>query len=169
MIKKVLFALFWLAVIFWLVIIFNFSAQDGTNSDIQSKGTIENVVIGISKLAVKVGIIKAPLTEIEMNQMVDHINPFIRKVAHATVYFILALLLLLALGTKRDNFAKNAFIAIALCFLYSLSDEFHQTFVAGRSGAITDCLIDTLGSFIACGVYRFGIFLHFSIVNPKIM
>ena len=32
-----------------------------------------------------------------------------------------------------------------LSFLYAVSDEFHQSFVPGRSASIRDVLIDTIG------------------------
>ena len=40
----------------------------------------------------------------------------------------------------------NFRVALIFCLLYAISDEFHQTFVAGRSGQITDVLIDLSGS-----------------------
>lgn len=42
---------------------------------------------------------------------------------------------------------------VLLCFLYSLTDEYHQSFVPGRTSLFTDCLIDTTGSIIACMIY----------------
>ena len=37
-------------------------------------------------------------------------------------------------------------LSILICTLYSISDEFHQLFISGRSGKITDCIYDTFGS-----------------------
>ena len=36
--------------------------------------------------------------------------------------------------------------SILLCIIYACSDEFHQTFIQGRSGEIRDVIIDTLGA-----------------------
>ena len=69
----------------------------------------------------------------------------IRKAAHMTEYFILALLSLRLFGLK---FSWNmlAWISLAFCFLYAASDEFHQTFIYGRVGTPIDVLIDTMGA-----------------------
>lgn len=37
---------------------------------------------------------------------------------------------------------------IIISYLYSLSDEIHQTFIAGRSGRLKDTLIDLIGIII---------------------
>ena len=37
------------------------------------------------------------------------------------------------------------FISFIICFLYASSDEFHQLFVPGRSGQVTDIFIDLIG------------------------
>ena len=44
-------------------------------------------------------------------------------------------------------------LVMLICFLYSLTDEYHQYFVPGRTSLFTDCLIDTTGSIIACVIY----------------
>jgi VanZ family protein len=61
----------------------------------------------------------------------------LRKIAHATEYAILAALLVRAL--RRTGWA------IALAIAYSISDEVHQSFVAGRHGAPLDVAIDSIG------------------------
>jgi VanZ family protein len=66
----------------------------------------------------------------------------LRKIAHATEYAVLAALLVRAL--RRP--AVSALLAVA----YSISDEIHQSFVAGRHAAPVDVLIDAVG--VAVGV-----------------
>jgi VanZ family protein len=51
----------------------------------------------------------------------------------------------------RWNVVTGALIAIA----YAASDEFHQTFVEGRHGAVTDVLIDSAGVLIAVALLRY--------------
>jgi VanZ family protein len=65
----------------------------------------------------------------------------LRKLAHATAFGILALLLLRAVRSPEA--------ALLLTFLYAISDEIHQTFVRGRSGRPLDVLIDTAGAAVA--------------------
>ena len=64
---------------------------------------------------------------------------YLRKAAHMTEYGVLALLWWRALRTRSP--LPGALIAVA----YAITDEFHQTFVAGRHGVATDVLIDTVG------------------------
>ena len=69
-----------------------------------------------------------------------------RKGAHMTEYAFLALLLLRALSIDRGDARKWISSAWVLAAAYSASDEFHQTFVPGRDGSVTDVLIDSAGA-----------------------
>jgi VanZ family protein len=79
----------------------------------------------------------------------------LRKAAHIAEYAILAGLLVRAVslsGVRRPT-AAAATLAIA----YAVSDEWHQTFVEGRSGAPRDVAIDAIGVAIGCvAVTRLG-------------
>ena len=70
----------------------------------------------------------------------------LRKLAHVTEYAILAILLVRA--------CRRPPLALLLGVLYSVSDEFHQTFVRGREGRPRDVLIDTIGLTIGLLVAR---------------
>lgn len=73
---------------------------------------------------------------------------FVKKSAHGIGYGLLALSYLRALPGL--NYKLSWFLAV----LFSLTDEFHQSFVPGRHAAITDVLVfDNLGALIA-------LFLH---------
>jgi VanZ family protein len=74
----------------------------------------------------------------------------VRKLAHVTEYFVFALLL--HRGWRRGSMlapARAPFAAFAVAALYSLTDEGHQTFVAGRAATLVDCGLDSLGAAIA--------------------
>ena len=71
-----------------------------------------------------------------------------RKFIHMTEYGLLFLLWLRALRWRSPLAA--ALIAVA----YSVTDEFHQSFVEGRHGTPVDVLIDSLGIAIAYGLWR---------------
>jgi VanZ family protein len=64
----------------------------------------------------------------------------LRKLAHATEYAILAVLLARATGSYAWAFA--------LTVIYAGSDEFHQTFVRGRHGSPIDVGIDAAGALV---------------------
>ena len=70
----------------------------------------------------------------------------LRKVLHASEYFILTALLYRAFkGSFRLN-ERRIFIYSALfSFLYAVSDEIHQYFIPGRYCSVGDVLIDSIG------------------------
>lgn len=113
-------------------LIFFFSSQNGTASDSNSYfliNLLEKIGINISS---SVGISVA--------------NFIVRKTAHVTEYFIL--FMLLYSGFKK-TYLKNIIIYPAIItILYSISDEFHQLFIKGRSGRIKDVFIDSIGVLI---------------------
>jgi VanZ family protein len=75
---------------------------------------------------------------------------YIRKCAHFTEYFILSLLLLRGIrGENRGTRLAWALLAIALVACYASLDEFHQSFVPGRTAAVGDVMIDTSGGIAA--------------------
>lgn len=66
----------------------------------------------------------------------------VKKTGHFLAYATLALLALRAVwGVKRPYLT-----AIFIVLLYASSDEFHQTFIAGRTGTPVDVLIDMSGA-----------------------
>jgi hypothetical protein len=76
----------------------------------------------------------------------------LRKLAHMTEYALLTALWAWALHPlTRLNLAIAATIAI----LYAISDEYHQTFVTGRSGTVRDVIVDALGVGIAIALLRY--------------
>ncbi len=78
------------------------------------------------------------------------IDTVLRKFAHATEYFVLALLLFRAFRKSWPMpFSRMLILASALSFLYAISDEYHQTFVASRSGNPVDVAVDSTGIFAA--------------------
>ncbi len=85
----------------------------------------------------------------------NRIDFILRKMAHITEYAILTFLAWRAFAggeeTAYSNFRRWSFLIYAIIFsaLYAASDEYHQTFVAGRVGNTADILIDALGIAIA--------------------
>jgi VanZ family protein len=67
---------------------------------------------------------------------------FARKLGHFTGYLVLALAWAWALEALVD---RPRLWAAAISFAYACSDEYHQTFVDGRTGKVLDVGIDTLG------------------------
>lgn len=74
----------------------------------------------------------------------------IRKAGHLTEYAILAWLAARAFRTSSNELLRRRWflVALILVVLYSLSDEFHQSFVPSRGASLHDCAIDTVGGLI---------------------
>lgn len=88
-----------------------------------------------------------PHATLETLSLIHHV---IRKSGHFTEYFVLSLLLLHALRAGTHDFSLRwALIAILIVAGYASLDEFHQSFVPGRTAAVTDVLLDTCGGTAA--------------------
>src|SRR5437870_3232460 len=79
------------------------------------------------------------------------IHLLVRKAGHLTEYAILALLAARAFRTSSRELLRNRWFWLSLLFVvaYSLSDEFHQSFVPSRTASIYDSMIDSVGGFVA--------------------
>jgi VanZ family protein len=80
----------------------------------------------------------------------EHFHFLVRKCAHFTEYFILSLLVLRGIraGRPGTRFAW-ALLVVAIVLAYASLDEYHQSFVPGRTAAVRDVLIDTTGGAAA--------------------
>ena len=131
----------WILVIFWMGIIFYFSSFNGVDSTSQSKGLLRHTIGRV------VEIINPNISDIKKEEIIEKLYTPIRKLAHASVYFILAILVFLLVSSYG---IKNALlISLIICFLYACTDEIHQLFVSERSGEVLDVLIDSFGAFLA--------------------
>ena len=75
----------------------------------------------------------------------------LRKAGHFTEYAILALLAARAFQTSTIELFRNRWfwLSLLLVVAYSLSDEFHQSFVPSRTASIYDSMIDSAGGLTA--------------------
>jgi VanZ family protein len=80
---------------------------------------------------------------------------FVRKAAHFTEYGLLAVFAARAFSTSSQRWLRRAwfFVALLVTVLYSLSDEYHQSFVATRTGSVYDSFIDMAGGLTALVLY----------------
>ncbi|WP_373598210.1 VanZ family protein [Paraclostridium bifermentans] len=121
--------------ILWMIFIFYMSHQPATASDAQSGGFMEM----LSNLPI-IGGVLADFMKLDIAVFV------VRKSAHMFLYFILSILIYLAIHNKYN--VKAYIISFILTALYACTDEVHQLFIQGRSGEIRDVLIDSSGALI---------------------
>lgn len=122
----------------WLILIYLLSAETGDQSGSLSDG----ILLSIAKL-LKISDTKA---------FVDTFGFFIRKLAHFSEYFILYILTYECF--KEYNCPKLIVVSVLFCVLYASFDEFHQLFVDGRCGQLSDVIIDSSGSIVSCFLWR---------------
>ncbi len=122
-----------------MVVIFLFSSQKSAESAELSTGFCE--------IAAKLLYRDYSSYPLEVQQVIVlGMSRFIRKLAHITLYAVLGALCYLWLHRKPHNISTS----MGICALYAELDELHQLFVPGRSGELTDILIDCFGA--ACGI-----------------
>lgn len=99
-------------------------------------------------------------------EMFGNWNYFVRKGAHVTEYAVLFFLSLWCCVSRMDNddetepieiskvqrFLSKCTLPILFSILYACSDEWHQSFVPGRSSLVSDVFIDSAGIIIAAGL-----------------
>lgn len=79
----------------------------------------------------------------------------LRKITHILEYAILTFLLFRALVKEKISFIKTLILAVIITFLYSVSDEYHQTFVLGRQGSLKDIGIDSIGILLMAWLWYY--------------
>jgi VanZ family protein len=127
--------IYWIPPILWAAAIFGFSSQILSSEN--TGPIVESFITAIFGYTIK------PST-------INTIHYLMRKAGHLTEYAILAALLFRAI--RRDRTGWNwrwAAAAIAIAALYAATDEFHQSFVPGRTPSVWDVLLDTTGASLA--------------------
>ena len=131
--------------ILWMMLIFWFSSQVGDDSQSMS----DSVIVMIDRIFHTHILTGGGILE-------ETVSFLVRKAAHMSEYAILAMLFAAywrAAGNR--HYLIMAFVCVVA---YAASDEFHQLFVAGRSGQLKDVGIDTLGGTLGLlfqeAVYR---------------
>lgn len=73
----------------------------------------------------------------------------VSTLGHVAVYAVLAGLLWWALGAFPVSPGWRYALPVAISAVYGISDEWHQSFVPGRSPDVRDVVADTLGAVLA--------------------
>ncbi len=125
--------------IIMMCFIFFFSAQDADESAMLS------YEVGVKVLTVANDHLDMGWTMRQIEHLSERGQHYIRKTAHLTEYFLLAVSVAFPLYVYGLRGLYLVFFAGAFCVGFACLDEYHQTFVAGRSGERRDIFIDSCG------------------------
>ena len=123
--------------LFTFYIIFQFSSENALLSSARSKGVMRQII--------DIFPYTKNLSEKTKEKIVEKAQPIIRKIAHFSIYMIVGILIMSFVSTYRLLLWKKLLISIGVGLIYAISDEYHQSFVPGRSAELRDVIIDTSG------------------------
>lgn len=144
-----------------MYIIFSFSAQDGTTSS--------NLSYSVSYKAVSFAdrALDLELTDKQVARCIRRIHFYVRKLAHFSEYFLLAVTIAFPLYVYGIRGIWLVITGGILCVGFAALDELHQYFVSGRSCSARDVLIDSCGSLFGILCVRiFGYIGRKTIFEP---
>lgn len=131
------------AVILIMAMIFVFSSHTGSESSaLSTKVTryISRIIFRNFK----------NMSASEQQFIVQGLHPFIRKLAHFTIYMVLGMAVYLFAELSEIRSAVKFPAAWLVCIIYAALDEYHQSLTPGRAMQFTDVIIDSGGAF--CGL-----------------
>ena len=127
--------LLFILLIFWMGLIFFFSAKPAVQS---------------AKMSTSVGKMIGRVVVPEFEEWSDTKQDAfaVRKSAHACEYAALSVLFFVNYKKKSRKIKQIVGMSALSTALYAVTDEIHQLFVPGRSGQITDVILDSCGGLI---------------------
>jgi len=130
----------WLPAVIVMGIIYYFSSKPAVISS-ENSSWIANRILGVYE-----NITSIQYPEVEKIEKLDYINHVVRKGAHFFEYAVLAFTIAFHFWLRNRKGVRFILLSVALTTMYAASDEFHQIFIAGRSGEIKDVLLDSSGA-----------------------
>ena len=136
-----------------LCVIFRFSAQPGNVSGNLS-WRVTHKLMEITNESFDAG-----WSDAQVDAYTEEFHPYVRKLAHVTEYFLLAVCVSFPLYVYRLRGLALMLVAGGFCVGCACLDEYHQSFVAGRGPSGRDVIIDSIGVFIGVILVRMVCFL----------
>lgn len=105
----------------WMITIFLFSNQQGEGSGSTSKN--------VSRIVVDIIDIQQKYSEEQKQELTQTIEPYIRKLAHFSIYALGGILLMNATKQFELTNKKQILTSVSIGMLYAITDELHQLWV----------------------------------------
>ena len=122
-----------------MYLIFSFSSQDGVSS--------ARLSLAVSRKVVTVAdeVLEKDWDAQQIAHYTERIHYYVRKTAHVTEYFVLAVTVAFPLYVYGVRGLWLVFSAGIFCVSFAGLDEYHKSFVAGRGPSVRDVAIDSIG------------------------
>ena len=133
-----------LLTLLWVAVIFSFSLQPATTSSEVSRGVGEWLVETFAPF------LSERLEAMPVEQL-EFLHTLLRKAGHFSEFFVLGVLAMLSVLQTKVRYRLLS--ALSFCALVAAVDETIQLFVSGRSGQVTDVVLDSVGAL--CGIVVF--------------
>lgn len=125
-----------------LYFILYMSSQESTASTTMSYEVSKTLVLMYNKLFSK------GLSNEMLNNLIYELHPFIRKTAHFTEFFVLAVTVAFPLYVYKIRGIFLIILGELLCVGVAFLDEYSQSFVLGRNPSYRDVMIDSTGALL---------------------
>lgn len=122
-----------------MYLIFSFSSQDGASSAMLSRKVSHKAVVLADR------ILEKDWSDAQIDAYTEQIHYYVRKTAHVTEYFVLAVSVAFPLYVYGIRGLWLVFLAGIFCVSFAGLDEYHQSFVSGRGASAHDVMIDSIG------------------------
>lgn len=132
----------------WMVCIYKLSGMNSNDSNGKSTDIIGIFIEDTLDVTNDYGITNSHPTDEKLAHASELINAPMRKVIHASVYFVLAFFIMVLLNIifEHKKYWLTLLIALIICIGFAATDEYHQTFINGRTGQPLDVVIDSAGA-----------------------
>lgn len=146
-----------------MYMIYSFSAQSAVDSSAESYGISRKIVSTVATVT------NQSWDEWQIDEKTATINPYVRKGAHMTEYFLLAVAVSFPLYVYGVRGILLVLLVGLICVGYACGDEYHQSFVDGRGPSARDVGIDSIGVLVGIMLVRLmGWSARVSVTGPRI-
>lgn len=159
--------------LFWMGFIFFMSSYNGRISHEQSTKVVNLIEDAKSKLQTQIE--NKPASESKSNgntktgsevksktnttmlqsAKLGELDHIVRKNAHGFLYMTLAIFVSSAIFSLNKKGKDGVIYILFICMFYSVTDEFHQSFIPGRTSMVSDILVDFCGALIGLVIFYF--------------
>ncbi len=124
-----------------MYMIYTFSSQPGNVSSATSYKVSEKIVQGVNLVG------QQHWEDWQIQEYATRLNGIVRKGAHITEYFLLAIAVSFPLYVYGVRGIFLLLLAGVICVAFAAGDEYHQSMVEGRGASSRDVMIDSIGIF----------------------